>query len=420
MRIENTTRNVSDLACRVSATCIWEDCDRPDFEIFFETTPEFSPDCDIEANAFLLAAFVPAMFHGESRLYIDACVCPQLRRGVLAAMRQLEVWYSPQRDKQLQIESTGVRVAETPAPGRSSASFMSGGVDALTVLRQNRLEIPLDHPSSIRDCLFVHGLDLGAHQLFGDNLDHFNWAASRLRDFGEIADFSLLPIRTNAAQLSDNYNLFVTASHGAIIASIAHLFGRRIKDITVASSESVFDSLPWGSSPLLDPHYSSVNITIKHDTACFTRLEKLRFVSQWPDALSVLRVCHDPKRGEKLNCGNCEKCIRTMVGLVVCGKLAGCDAFEDDDISVDRLMTLNQPAKQGELPLRNIHHTETWLELVEPLRQAGRTDLAAIIERKLLERKKQKLTSRRSRFRRLASRMWHRPFFRKNGQSLTS
>jgi hypothetical protein len=208
--------------------------------------------------------------------------------------------------------------------------------------------------------------------------------------------------------LSNDYNLFVSSSHGAVIASIAHLLRHRILNVTIASSESVFDSAPWGSSPLLDPHYSSADLTVRHDSACFTRLEKIRVVSQWPEGLAVLRVCHDLRRGRKLNCERCEKCMRTMVGLVICGKLAESDAFDVDDVTVDQLESLNTPATEGELPLRLIHHLDTWREMLEPLREIDRTDLAAVIERKLSEVERGRSTSWRRDWKRLVPRALRR------------
>jgi hypothetical protein len=387
MRIEFGHKHVSDANVRVAAKLQWEDTERPEFELYFDTDPRFVDDVDPNPNAFLIAAVVPAMFHGEARIRVEGHVCPQLRRGLIAIMRQLDVWYHAERSAPLIIEAGDCdRATKADAAGRHVASFMSGGIDALTVLRQNRLELAGDHPGSIRDCLFVHGLDLGSDKRFGENEAHYRWAVSRLEELGRLADFSLIPIRTNAALLGDDYKLFVTASHGAVIASIAHAFSSRIGTALIASSASVFDSEPWGSSPLLDPYYSSSDLTIRHDSACFTRLEKVRFVSEWPEALSYVRVCHDPRRGEALNCGRCEKCLRTMVALVICGKLQQCNAFADDDVSAELLSTLNTPPENGALPLRYLGHASLWRELLEPVRAIGRGDLAAVIERKLAER----------------------------------
>jgi hypothetical protein len=71
---------------------------------------------------------------------------------------------------------------------------------------------------------------------------------------------------------------------------------------------------------------------VRHAGLHHTRLDRVRWVSQWPVALSSLRVCgHNPAHG--LNCGVCEKCLRTMTQLVALGKLGETDAFPVKDIS---------------------------------------------------------------------------------------
>jgi hypothetical protein len=97
-----------------------------------------------------------------------------------------------------------------------------------------------------------------------------------------------------------------------------------------------------------------------------------------------------------------------MVGLVICGKLAESDAFDVDDVTVDQLESLNTPATEGELPLRLIHHLDTWREMLEPLREIDRTDLAAVIERKLSEVERGRSTSWRRDWKRLVPRALRR------------
>ena len=48
-----------------------------------------------------------------------------------------------------------------PGKSRRAALFMSGGIDSLSALRINRKMYPETHPGFIKDCLLVHGFDIG-------------------------------------------------------------------------------------------------------------------------------------------------------------------------------------------------------------------------------------------------------------------
>jgi len=45
---------------------------------------------------------------------------------------------------------------------RQAGLFLSGGIDALAALRINNKVYPKEHPGHVKDCLLVHGFDVGA------------------------------------------------------------------------------------------------------------------------------------------------------------------------------------------------------------------------------------------------------------------
>lgn len=386
MRVEGYQNKTANGKTRVSATIAWEDCDLPKSEIYYETDDTFANDLSCNPNAFLLAAIIPAMHHGERRILVDGNVCPKLRNGLMTAMLQLRSWYGEAGHLPVKIEAKeGFEPMLSCEPQRM-ALFMSGGSDALASLRCNRLDFPLHHPESVKDCFFVHGIDLGATEDMEKNYDHFNTSLESNTALGKLADFTLIPVYTNISHLGGRYNLFVNESHGAVLSSIAHAFSRRISKTLIAASDSVDDVIPWGSHPLLDPNYSSADVSIEHDCIRLSRQEKLKMVSEWDDALHHLRCCYNPcRRGHVLNCGQCEKCLRTMTELLVCGKLKQCDTFPLNDITPDHLQTLNATLDgkgQAMLYPGNIIY---WQDLLVPLRQIGRHELVEVIERKLAE-----------------------------------
>lgn len=177
------------------------------------------------------------------------------------------------------------------------------------------MDFPLDHPCSIKDCFHVYGIDIGGYEILEKNKENFELSLASLEEFAESAKVIMISVHMNLRYLDDNDSLFSTMSHGAIIASVALAFSRRITKALIPSSTDIISKLePWGSHPLLDDNYSSVDMTIKHDGLRYSRIKKVRLIADWNDALQTLRSCYNPFRSyDALNCGKCEKCLHTML-----------------------------------------------------------------------------------------------------------
>ncbi|MFZ0243713.1 MAG: hypothetical protein WAL90_18890 [Desulfobacterales bacterium] len=99
-------------------------------------------------------------------------------------------------------------------------------------------------------------------------------------------------------------------------------------------------------------------------------------ISDWECALKNLRVCNKTTLYEsgQLNCSECEKCLRTMMALLACDVLDKSPAFKYDDVSPE---TIFDTVKMN----RTVY--SFYPDLIEPLRNAGRRDLATILQDKL-------------------------------------
>ena len=89
MRIHGIGSGKENGLDRVLATVTWEDCDRPQKEIYIERAQGVSEGFWPNPNGFLLAAIVPAMHCGERRIQVEGSVCPDLRNGLFTVMQQL-------------------------------------------------------------------------------------------------------------------------------------------------------------------------------------------------------------------------------------------------------------------------------------------------------------------------------------------
>ena len=316
----------------VSASLRWEESDHPLKTLYFQIDQTFEKDLSPSAEAFLVASFLPAIHFGEKRICVNGPVCEVLLDGLSTAMALFHAWHGD-RYHPIPIECKPVSqeiLLCTVKP--RAAVFLSGGVDSLAVLRTNHLRLPIGHSDRFRDGIFIYGHDIGGIARREPENEVFARAMRRLEKVASECDLTLMPIRTNTRHLFDDHQFWMRFFYSAALAAVGHTLSRRIDRLSISSGNVIQHLRPWGSHPVLDPCYSSATVQVRHAGLHHTRLDRVRWVSEWPAALSGLRVCgHNPAHG--LNCGDCEKCLRTMTQLVALGKLGETDAFPVKDIS---------------------------------------------------------------------------------------
>jgi hypothetical protein len=373
MRIEDLRSEKRGDRTRVAATVNWEDSDRPTQEVYFETCEPFADALSCNPHAFLVGCIVPAMHYGEERVFIDAAICPELQYGLGVAMSWLRQWYYPVDHKIVRIEAKTMSDIPAPRTPERAGFFFSGGIDSFAVLRANRLRFPLEHPWSIKDGILVYGLEL-------DDTQMFEYVLSSLSDAARDADITLIPVYTNLylhyrdEDAANQFDFWLYEFGGAALAAVAHALSRRL---TVASIAATYDTVGlerWGSHPLLDPNYGSIDLRIRHDLLALSRLERTKLVADWDVALEHLRVCnrYSLYRPGSLNCGQCEKCVRTMLALLTLGVLDQTRAFPEQEVSEE---LVRRKAK-----IHDDYVASVYPELIPPLSEMGRHDLVRAIE----------------------------------------
>ena len=177
--------------------------------------------------------------------------------------------------------------------------------------------------------------------------------------------------------LAPDNRFYAEWQFGSLLASIAHVAGHRLNR-AITASDNVLEFLgPHGSHPWLNNYFCSDTLDISSgDTEQFSRLQRVRMLAQWPEAMEALRVRWTMKNIPEgaLNCGYCSKCLRTMLELVACGALSSAPTF---------------PVKEVDSKMVNLIHIDNKLaleyfeELADPLRSIGREDLASAVQWKL-------------------------------------
>jgi len=213
--------------------------------------------------------------------------------------------------------------------------FFSGGVDSFYSLIRHRDEID--------NLVLIHGFDIPLAET-----KTFELALEQARDAARLFSKRLIVIRTNLHW--EESSLYKDAPRipfgwgmygGAALAAVAYALAPNHGKIYIASGYSYADMQPCGTSPLLDPLWSTEAVKIVHDDGQ-TRMDKLRILVQHFEVLEMLRVCWE-NLGVN-NCGLCEKCIRTMLGLRALG-VDHCAAFPDTlTLKLVRSQSLNHSA----------------------------------------------------------------------------
>jgi len=386
MKIENLRSERNGDRARVAATVTWEDCDRPAHELYFETEEEFEEALTCNPHAFLVGSILPAMHHGEKRIFLDAEICPELRENLMTAMTLVRHWfYSPDHDL-VRIEAgTRAAVQRSSIPDRTGF-FFSGGIDSFGTLCSNRLNYPPGHPGSIRDGLLIYGQNIESDS----RPETFARACSGLSEVARESGLVLIPVYTNVRLLDESKGMF-DINHGAILGAVAHAFSQRLNTMCISSGDSIPGLLhvnrmtfaPDGSHSLLDPYYGSRDMRIRHYGIALSRLDKTKLIAGWDAALKNIRVCGPNYPG--MNCGRCEKCLRTMLGLLAAGVLDSSGTFPVRDVTADMVAKIHiNQSRFG------YSFEQDYLELIDPLRQMGRPDLARAIEQAVTRSQRKK------------------------------
>lgn len=376
MKIEHLRKEVIGDRARVVATVTWETLQRPPVNLFFETVLDYAEDLNCNPNAFLTACILPAMRFGEERLAIDAPICPELKVGLETAMHSIKSWFGAPR-RVIPIEAPLQLEPPTP-PNPRAGCFFSGGIDALTMVLNNRLHVPQQHPASFQDAIVVYGILKEENRQ--DNASSYRQVIEAVEPLTRDARLNLIPVFTNARahilDLDPKVRFWQREFQGAFLSAVAHALNNRVSTVSIASSFDFVSQQPWGSHPALDPHYSSSTLRVRHEDITLSRLEKARILGKWDMAIQRLRVCNASSSDQlgNQNCGKCEKCVRTKLELLVAGQLDRAETFVEKEISRKRLF-------KAAAQVKVFHVDACYAELIEPLRKIGRSDLAGIIQR---------------------------------------
>jgi hypothetical protein len=234
-----------------------------------------------------------------------------------AARETLSRWYSRSRwDGELVAE----RHSQAPRGDAGAVILFSGGLDSTyTALSQP--------PGAV--LLLLRGLDIAL-----DNGPGWARVCREAKAFADRTGHTLVTAETSMRRhLRKDAVDALHGAEGAWWGSVQHglaLAGLAIPvaaatgrdTVLVSASLSASTARPLGSSPELDERTSWSGGDVVHHGFELGRHDKLRWVLDRCDEIGPvpLRVCYSAPHGAGGNCLECEKCLRTAVGLMLEGR----------------------------------------------------------------------------------------------------
>ncbi|WP_455449369.1 hypothetical protein [Natrinema thermotolerans] len=213
-------------------------------------------------------------------------------------------------------------VEPEPDPEGDHGLLFTGGVDSTCSYVRHRDESPT--------LIGIRGWTITP-----DAADDDKWAALRERvsGFADDRDCDAAFVESNMLSFLDHPMLLAHYKRhvdGGWYSSVGHGLGllglcaplayaRGMTDLSVAATHWDGIDLEWGSRPDVDERVRWAGTRCHHDAYELTRQERLDVIADYvrtEDPGLQLQTCNDRMDG---NCGECEKCYRTAVGLRLAG-----------------------------------------------------------------------------------------------------
>lgn len=266
----------------------------------------------------LICNLLPIIWLTDSILKVDA-----LDKDFYESIEAFKSGYIsmyPQMCFKGKMEINRLEENHTKSPHKQAATFFSGGVDAFATLIAHLDE----HPT----LLTVRGADIKLNDQVG-----WNNVTKHVEETCQELNCNHIYITSNFRSFLDEGALsrFVEKSgdgwwhgfqHGIGLLGLAAPIAwvQNFKTIYIASSYTVNDHVTCASHPSIDNNIRYFDCKIRHDQYEYTRQNKIThicdFVRSTGKSIS-LRVCWESRGGK--NCCTCEKCLRTIYGILAEG-----------------------------------------------------------------------------------------------------
>lgn len=255
----------------------------------------------------VIATIFLAMRRGQP-LYVEGAVS----RSLLANIEEFqEVWsnWMPERYRVVPV-SAAVETDQAPENTEKGVFAFSGGVDATFSLLLHHKRHVGRRTLEPAVAVLAHGLDIPL-----PNKAAFSAARDQAGKVLESIGTPLATIRTNWRDICYDWEM----EHGAgVVACLANFSALGATGVVGGDEGYEWINIPWGSTPITNGLLSSGSFAIRTEAMGHSRAERVAYIAGQSDMAGSLRVCWKNVEG-LMNCGVCEKCIRTQINLLAAG-----------------------------------------------------------------------------------------------------
>ena len=291
-------------------------------DLFFA---EYPPSVEDVPEAILavpaVANIAPVCWATDADLYIDTLDCT-FCNSLHEIQGTLSNFYPILDTSGEIVVNETVDCSAPPSDESSSGVLFSGGIDSLATLARHHEKSPM--------LLTIRGADIGLDQNNAWEQTK-SFASEYASKYGLKNQFVQSNLYTflDRPRLSGLFGYDITdgawwsgVQHGigllSVCAPVAYKYG--LTDLHIAASYTEDFNQPWGSHPAIDDRVAWTGTACHHDGFELSRQQKIELLVSHNEQRNFnlpFRVCYNSESGG--NCSRCEKCCRTIVGLLVSG-----------------------------------------------------------------------------------------------------
>jgi len=249
------------------------------------------------ADSFAIMALAPSMLCNEPlRVAPEYPVSSTLVDNLAEVQKIFNCW-----NPAFRIVPIDARRA-SPGPCREvDASMFSGGVDSIHTLMRHR--------DRIEEAVLIGGFDMSVRRE--------QMAAAELRNSELAGRFGARLCYVHTNQISWGAKTGVNRRFWNSAYLAAAVLPLRYRTVRIPSSHTYAALNPTGSHVVLDPLWSNGCTQVMHSDVDVRRTQKMQAIVTDPYIVDRLQVCWDSANE---NCGECGKCVRTMLTLNLLGR----------------------------------------------------------------------------------------------------
>ncbi len=218
-----------------------------------------------------------------------------------------QIWHSWFPDAYKKVKFVGNLVEdENKILDNSGITTFSGGLDSAYI---NYYLKKTENFLSINRTVLIHGADIPLA-----DVSAFERVFLKCQRMTDDLGLELIIVKTNIRDYLNNWS----HSHGSVVAGVLHFFEKKVSHgITCDYSFASF-SIPHGFNPFTDKYLSSKTFSFSLGGINVSRTERASQIKDWRVGLENLHVCWEGLN-KSVNCGHCEKCIRTKLNFKAVG-----------------------------------------------------------------------------------------------------